>query len=158
MAGGSGEENPVGINVTALVDIIFCLCLFFMCSLKFRTQDGSIDSWLPRDRGFDGSRATLQPEEIRVLLSYDASTGKVQRLFGRRPIAAGAAGDRDLATLFRSEREHFRNRGAEPIVIIDAGWAVPLENIVDVLDLARGEGIEKVEYTCGSSQTAPALR
>ena len=37
MAGSSSpEDNPVGINVTALVDVIFCHCLFFMCSLHFK--------------------------------------------------------------------------------------------------------------------------
>ena len=34
--GGNQDENPVAINVVAMVDIIFCLCLFFMCSLKFK--------------------------------------------------------------------------------------------------------------------------
>ena len=33
---GESEENPVAINVTLLVDIIFCLCVFFMISFKFK--------------------------------------------------------------------------------------------------------------------------
>ena len=24
------EDNPVPVNATALIDVIFCLCLFFM--------------------------------------------------------------------------------------------------------------------------------
>ena len=49
--GGNQEENPVAINVVAMVDIIFCLCLFFMCSLKFKPLDAKFDSWLPKDKG-----------------------------------------------------------------------------------------------------------
>ena len=49
--GGNQDENPVAINVVAMVDIIFCLCLFFMCSLKFKPLDAKFDSWLPKDKG-----------------------------------------------------------------------------------------------------------
>ena len=53
MAGGGGEqgENPVAINVVPMVDVISCLCVFFMCSFKFKQLEGKFDSWLPRGRG-----------------------------------------------------------------------------------------------------------
>ena len=72
MAGAASEDNPVGINVTALVDIIFCLCLFFMCSLKFKELEGKLDSWLPKDKGVQQSNKMNDTvDEIRVLMSYD---------------------------------------------------------------------------------------
>ena len=49
--GGNQEDNPVAINVVAMVDIIFCLCLFFMCSLKFKPLDAKFDSYLPKEVG-----------------------------------------------------------------------------------------------------------
>ena len=50
---GEASENPVALNVTAIVDIVFCLCLFFMCSLKFKQLEGKIETWLPKDRGVE---------------------------------------------------------------------------------------------------------
>ena len=47
--GGEAEDNPLPINVVPMVDIIFCLCVFFMCSFKFRETEGKFDSWLPKD-------------------------------------------------------------------------------------------------------------
>ena len=41
---GESEENPVAINVTPLVDIIFCLCVFFMISFKFKQLEGKLGS------------------------------------------------------------------------------------------------------------------
>ena len=38
--GGAGEDNPVSLNVAPMVDIIFCLCIFFMCSFT-RNSKGS---------------------------------------------------------------------------------------------------------------------
>ena len=48
---GEASDNPVEINVTAMVDVIFCLCIFFMCSFHFKQLEGKIDTWLPKDRG-----------------------------------------------------------------------------------------------------------
>ena len=52
--GGSDEDNPIPLNVTPLIDIIFCLIIFFMCSFKFKQLEGMFDSWLPRDKGVSG--------------------------------------------------------------------------------------------------------
>jgi biopolymer transport protein ExbD len=54
MAGGSSEDNPVPLNVVPMVDVIFCLCVFFMCSFKFKQLEGKFNSWLPRNKGTSG--------------------------------------------------------------------------------------------------------
>ena len=42
MAGGGDQaDNPVAINVVPMVDVIFCLCVFFMCSFKFKQLEGN---------------------------------------------------------------------------------------------------------------------
>ena len=67
----SAEDNPVAINVVPMVDVIFCLCLFFMCSLKFKQLEGKIETWLPKDRGVEQTipdKVVL--EEIRVFMRW----------------------------------------------------------------------------------------
>ena len=49
--GGSDEDNPVPINVVALIDILMCLLLFYMCASKFAALEGKMDAWLPKDKG-----------------------------------------------------------------------------------------------------------
>ena len=78
MGGGGniGEEsdNPVEINVTAMVDVIFCLCIFFMCSFHFKQLEGKIDTWLPKDRGvFQGQPEKVILEEIRVFMKWNSA-------------------------------------------------------------------------------------
>ena len=65
--GGEGDENPVPVNCVALIDIIFCLCIFFICSFHFKEIQGKLDSWLPRDRGpHAGAPTNPLRDEIRV--------------------------------------------------------------------------------------------
>ena len=90
--GGNQEENPVAINVVAMVDIIFCLCLFFMCSLKFKPLDSKFDSWLPKTVGLTQDPVVKPIDEIRVLLSWNSQQNKLERLFGQNPCAPDQAG------------------------------------------------------------------
>src|SRR5262245_12877517 len=70
---GDGDE-AVQVNVTPLIDIIFCLCLFFLCSLKFKQLEGKMDSWLPKDKGNQaGGIANATMDEIRIFVRLNAS-------------------------------------------------------------------------------------
>src|SRR2546429_6559482 len=100
MAGSQDpNDNPVAINVVPLVDIIFCLCVFFMCSFKFRQLEGKFDAWLPKDQGVPDHAVDppILPSEIRVALVWDEPRGAVIRKFGSRTIADDAELQRALA-------------------------------------------------------------
>lgn len=158
MAGGTSEDNPVGINVAAMVDIIFCLLLFFMCSLKFKELEGKMDSWLPENKGDKPSAVMNQPvEEIRVVLSFKrgGAEGKpeLQRALRQRGIPPGREGDRLLEELVAKEYADHRSLGRADIpVIIDAGPAVPWQAIIDVMNLAKKLEIPKIEFAFGSAE------
>jgi hypothetical protein len=53
------------------VDIIFCLCVFFMISFKFKQLEGKFDTWLPKDKGYEGMPLKAVIQEIRVALLWD---------------------------------------------------------------------------------------
>ena len=77
---GDSDENPVNINITPLVDIIFCLCVFFMVSFKFKQLEGKFDAWLPKEKGFEGMPLKAVIQEIRVALFWDDKNLKVVRV------------------------------------------------------------------------------
>src|ERR1044071_8379750 len=83
---GEGADNPVAINLTAMVDVIFCLCVFFMCSLHFRQLEGKFDTWLPKGKGTGGVGDSVI-QEIRVPAYGDEPNGRVVRQLGNRMIA-----------------------------------------------------------------------
>src|SRR4029077_9223430 len=90
---GEASDNPVEINVTAMVDVIFCLCIFFMCSFHFKQLEGKIDAWLPTDKGNQIGQVIERPllEEIRVFMRYAPASGLTTRKIGsRQPVADDA--------------------------------------------------------------------
>jgi biopolymer transport protein ExbD len=138
---GDGEE-PVSLNVTPLIDIIFCLCIFFMCSFHFKQLQGSIDSWLPKTHGNDKTPAPLVADEIRITLRARASGTEI--VFGARPVASLD----ELEGLVRDEWADLGSRSKRDAssVILDGEPGVPWRDVVSVLDRMKKLEIPRVEF------------
>ncbi|MBV8881015.1 MAG: biopolymer transporter ExbD, partial [Planctomycetaceae bacterium] len=105
---GEASDNPVEINVTAMVDVIFCLCIFFMCSFHFKQLEGKIDAWMPKDKGPNsGPVDRLHLEEIRVFMRWDAANGLVRKIGSRAP----ASSDADLMATVQSLKADYDKAG-----------------------------------------------
>src|SRR5262245_29481159 len=140
---GESEENPVAINVTALVDIIFCLCVFFMISFKFKQLEGKFDSWLPRNKGSQGMPLGAVIQEVRVALLWDEQNLKSIRKFGTRVVPD----DEELRQLIATAYEGFvRLYHADVPITIDCDLRVPWDDVVTVSNVSKKAGMNKIEF------------
>jgi biopolymer transport protein ExbD len=143
---GEASDNPVEINVTAMVDVIFCLCIFFMCSFHFKQLEGKIDAWMPKEKGnqIGEVKDKVPLEEIRVFMRWDPSTGATIRKVGNR---APVANDSDLvATIRLMKADYDRAQKPDAPVLIDSTPDVPWHEVIHVLDLCKGEKLSKIEF------------
>jgi biopolymer transport protein ExbD len=145
--GGDSNDNPVPLNVTAMVDIIFCLCIFFMCSFKVKAIEGKMDSWLPKNTGM----LTQQPqtddlEPLRIVLISPPGGGKTQRYLDHRPVESVD----QLQTLVRESHADRKGAGKKCNVAIDAGTIVPWEDVIDVVNLCRTEKVDEIQFVFGA--------
>ena len=150
MAGSQDpNDNPVAINVVPMVDVIFCLCIFFMCSFKVKQIEGKFDSWLPKDKGLGSGAISSVIEEIRVAMFWDEGAQKTTRQLGSRRVKD----DDELALLIRGAHSDFVNLGKpDTPVTIDADARVPWKEIINVMNLCKRENIEKVEFAFGGGK------
>ncbi len=143
--GGDSEDNPVAINVIPMVDVIFCLCVFFMCSFKFKQLEGKFESWLPRNKG-DSGAPTSEIKEIRIAMFWDEATSKVRRQFGMRTVED----DGEMTTLIRGSYEDWRAKGEPNVpVIIDGDERVPWSEVLKIVNIAKGLSIDNIEFALG---------
>jgi biopolymer transport protein ExbD len=141
--GGSSEDNPVALNVAPMVDIIFCLCIFFMCSFHFKQLEGKMESWLPKDKGVFGDPVPNPIlEEVRVFMKWDAATGSTTRKVNAQLVNS----DEELGSILVERIEKFKslNRPDTP-VIIDAWPEVPWKDVINVMDICKRNKLDKVE-------------
>ncbi|RMG19017.1 MAG: biopolymer transporter ExbD [Planctomycetota bacterium] len=68
-----GSEE-LELDMTPMIDIVFNLLIFFMCATKFRSQEGMIEAFLPKNRGQGSGTPQIDLNEVRIkLLWYDRS-------------------------------------------------------------------------------------
>ena len=145
--GGEAEDNPVNMNVVAMVDIIFCLCVFFMCSFKFKQIEGKFDSWLPKDKGLGAMAPDTVIQEIRVAMFWDETAQKTTRQLGSRKVNS----DDELQQLIRGGYDDAVRTGHPEIpVTIDADARVPWKDVITVVNLCKHANIDKIEFAFGA--------
>jgi biopolymer transport protein ExbD len=149
---GESDENPVAINVTALVDIIFCLCVFFMISFKFKQLEGKFDSWLPKGKGAVGS---VQVEgildEVRVAMTWDEDRQRTVRNMRFREIES----DEELGLLIKEAHDDWvRMNKPETPVTIDAEAKVPWNEVINVMNICKKNRIDNIEFALGAPPPA----
>ncbi|MDZ4774409.1 MAG: biopolymer transporter ExbD [Planctomycetota bacterium] len=150
--GGESEDNPVNINVVPMVDVIFCLCVFFMCSFKFKQLEGRFQSWLPRDLG-NNVAPTEDPKEMRVAIYWDDEKAEVVRQYGQRYIKSTD----ELEALIRGSNDDFKKTGKMDVpVIIDGDSRIPWEEVMTIVNIAKRLSIEKIQFALGAG--APTTR
>lgn len=141
---GEASDNPVEINVTAMVDVIFCLCIFFMCSFHFKQLEGKIDTWLP-NHGPEPSPTVVPPvlEEIRLFLRWDPATGTTLRKVGSTEVSS----DADLLGRIRLHKGDYERIGKLDVpILIDSTPDVPWQDVVHAVDLCKTEHLSKIEF------------
>jgi biopolymer transport protein ExbD len=141
---GEASDNPVEINVTAMVDVIFCLCIFFMCSFHFKQLEGRVDAWLPKDKGPNTAPVDFKPvlEEIRVFMRWDGE----RNVTTRKVVKNAVSSDEELITAVLAMKSDYEKAGKTLFpVIIDATPDVPWQEVVHVLDLCKAQKMTSIE-------------
>lgn len=146
--GGDAEDNPVAINVVPLVDIIFCLCIFFLCSFRFKQVEGKFETWLPKGKGLGGTPADNSLlEEVRVAMFWDDAAARSFTRLGHRKIESLD----ELEELIRQRKADYARSGKEKTpVTIDADPRVPMSEVTDVVNICRKNEIKEIEFAMGS--------
>jgi len=141
---GEASDNPVEINVTAMVDVIFCLCIFFMCSFHFKQLEGRVDAWLPKDKGPNPATTDLKPvlEEIRIFMGWEPE----RNLTTRKVVKNAVSTDQELIDAVLAMKGDYDRAGKTLVpVIIDATPDVPWQEVVHVMDLCKAQKLSMIE-------------
>jgi biopolymer transport protein ExbD len=119
--------------------------------MKFKELEGKFESWLPKDKGQSQPMQDTPIEEIRVALFWNEADRTTLRKFGNTIIRD----DTQLQELIRDAYAGWVRLGKpQTPAIIDAAEMVPWNEVVRVVNLAKREKIEKIEFAAGKDYEA----
>ncbi len=131
--------------MTPMIDVIFLLLVFFVCTASFQAVEwilptnlslpGSVDTDVPLDPQM------LDLEEVVISLSWD-NARPAWRIENRR-FASLSEVEAVLAALAEAKEDL--------PVILDPEGSVPMEHVIDLYDACRQAGLQMVHFAAGES-------
>ena len=152
-------EEIKSTGMTAMIDVTFLLLIFFMLAAKFKTAEGQMNAYLPKE-GFNRGPAEDE-EKIRILLRWCKPSGYKTSSDPRwgRPVLKGGnpvvgfqlferQGRPDFSEMIRFIHRQKKNWGTqkEMEVIIDSDPLVSWNWVIQTVDSLVGAGLKKVSF------------
>jgi len=153
------DSSDAGPDMSPMIDIVFNLLIFFLCATKFKTAEGAIDTYLPKDQGLAPLPAQVEIDEVRITVSWRAGSETASVRLGANLLTR--PGDWDVAdstqspvwprlaaALFELQGAHV---GTKPLpVTLDIRPEVPHQYAVSALNEVIRVGLKEVRFAAPS--------
>ncbi len=130
----NGAGTGSALDITPVVDVVFNLLIFFALTLNFAATSGGINVKLPSA----SSAEPVKLEQLTINLTKDGSI-----VYNNDTIDAAK-----LSTILKEVKDK------DSLVIIRADNDVPHGKVVEIMDIAKSEGLSKLAFAV---QASPAL-
>jgi biopolymer transport protein ExbD len=135
-------RTSTDIAMTPMIDVVLQLLIFFICTASFQQAEELLPMGLTAAGG--NSTATPrdeEPQRQRIVVRATRVDGQTRWIVNDRPTASLLEVESVLRAVSLSDR-------STPIAL-DVEAAVPLGEMIDVYDLCRQAGLEKIEFAVG---------
>ncbi len=135
------QEQPIDLNLTSMIDVIFLLLIFFVCTTDLKEPEKSLPTNVNGQGAIVGEVAQTQEQRdlgkivARVLVDQ---AGRVGYAIDGKPVESIAEVEATLVALQEID--------PDVPVIVDPDKTAPLENVLDVYDCARRAGLSKIKF------------
>lgn len=133
-------RRSLSVEMTPMIDVVFLLLVFFVWTSSFQVIEYLLPSSLLSSAG-SGLEAEADPERIdfeRVVVHLSWRDNRRAWTVNRRPVESL---DRVRQTL-----DSVASINSEIPVVLDPEPDVPIGHVIDVYDIARQVGFDKVQF------------
>lgn len=142
------EGAPIELNLTSMIDVIFLLLIFFVCTSDFKEPEKLLPTNLAVSGAVKSERVPQQERDlgkivVRLLVGPD----------GRVNFSVDGKRLPDLAAV-ESTLDALREIDPDVPVVIAPERDVPLERVLDVYDCSRRVGLGKIKFAASQEALA----
>jgi biopolymer transport protein ExbD len=136
------RRDPVDIKMTPMIDVVFLLMIYFIWSSSFGASERLLPSQLSAQTSGAGQSPTEAPppeaDFEKLVVRIVGTQGNIGWTVNDTPMPS-------LADLQNKLLQMARIKSDAPVVL-HPDPDVPLEHVIDVFDLSRLVGFEKVQF------------
>jgi len=135
------QKHPnMEVQMTPMIDMVFLLLIYFVCNSGFQTPEQTLDSALHVEA--QGASVVAAPPERPelppLMIRIHWLSGEPRWEIDAEPVTTLTEVGASLRATARVKRDL--------AVIVDPDADVPLAHVMDVYDLARQAGLERVQF------------
>jgi biopolymer transport protein ExbD len=128
------------LRMTAMIDVIFLLLIFFVCTANFRPSESLMTTDLSLPGNVDSSAALVIPDPLNIDVAI------IRITFNGAPQWQLAGNELKSIQQLRALLNELRQIQQDLPVVIDSDPNVPMEHVIDVYDACRAAGLTKIQF------------
>jgi biopolymer transport protein ExbD len=133
------DRRQMDIAMTPMIDVVFQLLIFFICTASFQVAEELLPTSLAVASGTSvAAPIEIEPDLERIVVRARFAEGVTHWELNERPCDSLPEVRQVLAAVAEIDR-------TLP-VILDVAGEVPLGDMIDVYDLCRLTGFEKIQF------------
>ncbi|MDR1483769.1 MAG: biopolymer transporter ExbD [Planctomycetaceae bacterium] len=134
------------LRMTAMIDVIFLLLIFFICTANFRPSESlmTTDMSLPGNIDSDITLLIPDPSDIDVAIIRITFSGEPQWYL--------AGNECKSIQQLQALLNELRNIQRDLPVVIDSDSNVPMECVINVYDSCRAAGLTKIQFAANKTK------
>jgi biopolymer transport protein ExbD len=133
------DRGRLDVKMTPMIDVVFQLLIFFVCTVSFQAIEEILPTHLRAPGGSGPVKVDPELAELEdVVIRVTHAEGRTEWLLSGRLC-------KQLAEV-RGVLIQLVQLNARLPVIIDSGPDVPLGDVIDVYDLCRLTGFQKIHF------------
>ena len=137
------DRHGIDVKMTPMIDVVFLLLIFFVCTASFQIPEEILPAGLVALSGSSVDvEILLEPDLEQVIVKIGYQEGRATWLVNERPYESLAQVRSVLAAVAEID--------AGVPVILDVEGMVPLGNVIDVYDVCRLVGLDKIQFAASA--------
>jgi biopolymer transport protein ExbD len=136
------QRSGLSLQLTPMIDCVFLLMIYFLWSSSFAMVEMTLPSTLtaqsPNSDAVDAGEVRPEADFESIVVRVQQVGGEVQWTVNDAPIGSLAEVKRILTSIANIKRN--------APVVLDATGEVPLGDVIDVFDLSRLAGFERIQF------------
>ncbi len=139
------DRDRLDVKMTPMIDVVFLLLIFFVCTASFQALEESLPTNLSTPSGAAEVEQPLDPEleELEsIVVKVRVEAGRLTWQVGEKPCSS-----------LRQVRDALRllaELNNKLPVILDIGGAAPMGDVVAVYDVCRLVGFQRVQFAASA--------